>query len=147
MRVTLDPSTDPADYRFVHRVRPRFAETDAMGVIHHGAYAPYLEEARVALLHDAGRPYDEVRKSGIDFVVLELFVRYRRPLYFDDPVDIHVVPAHLTRTTFQIGYLLEVAGQTRSTAVTVHGAVDPDGRPVRMPAWLAATVDSPKSEA
>jgi acyl-CoA thioester hydrolase len=147
MRVSLDPSTDPADYRFVHRIRPRFAETDAMGVIHHGAYAPYLEEARVALLHHAGHPYDEVRESGIDLVVLELFVRYRRPLYFDDPVDIHLTAADLTRTTFQVGYLVEVGGEVRSTAVSVHGAVDRTGRPMRLPSWLATMVDGPKSEA
>ena len=83
-----------------------------------------------------GIPTTRCSRSGIDFAVLELFVRYRRPLYFDEPVDIHVVAADLTRTTFQVGYLLEVAGQARSTAVTVHGAVDPAGRPVRMPSWL-----------
>ena len=54
MRLSLEPSTDPGDYQFVHQVRTRFAETDAMGVIHHGAYAPYLEEARVAMLRHAG---------------------------------------------------------------------------------------------
>ena len=140
MCVSLQPSTDPADYRFVHRIRPRFAETDAMGVIHHGAYVPYLEEARAALLHRAGHHYDEVRRSGVDFAVLELFVRYLRPLYFDEPVDVHVAAADLTRTTFQVAYLLEVAGQVRSTAVTVHGAVDPTGRSVRMPSWLTGVI-------
>ncbi len=141
MRLSVTPSTDPADYSFVHRIRPRFAETDAMGIIHHSAYIPYLEEARAALLRHAGHPYDAVRSSGIDFAVLELFVSYRRPLHFDDPVDIHVAAADVTRTTFQVGYLLQVAGETRSTAVTVHAAVDADGRPVRMPSWLAAAVE------
>jgi acyl-CoA thioesterase FadM len=46
----------------------------------------------------------------------------------------------LTRTTFQVGYLLEVGGQARATAVTVHGAVGPTGRPARMPAFLADLV-------
>ena len=123
MRLSLNPSTDPDDYGFVHRIRTRFAETDAMGVIHHGAVVPYLEEARAALLRHAGHPYSEVRETGVEFAVLELFVRYRRPLYFDDVVDIYVAAADLTRTTFQVGYLLEVEGQTRATAVTVHGAV------------------------
>jgi acyl-CoA thioester hydrolase len=141
VRLTLDPSTDPADYGFVHQVRTRFAETDAMGVIHHGAYAPYLEEARAALLRLFHRPYGDVRESGTEFAVLELYVRYRRPLYFDEVVDINVVVGHLTRTTFEVGYLLQVGGETRSTAVTVHGAIDAVGRPSRMPAWLAGVVD------
>ena len=61
VRLSLQPSLDPAAYRFVHHVRTRFAETDAMGVIHHGTYPAYLEEARAAMLRDAGFPYEEVR--------------------------------------------------------------------------------------
>ena len=140
-RLSLEPSRDPANYVFVHRLRARFAETDAMGIIHHGAYLPYLEEARAALLRHVGRPYNGVRSAGTDFSVLEIYVRYRRPLYFDETVDIGVVVGDLTRTTFQVGYLLQVDGEIRSTAVSVHGAVTPDGKPGRMPAWLAGVID------
>ena len=59
-----------------------------MGVIHHSAYVPYLEEARAALLRHAGHPYEQVRAEGIDFPVLEVYVRYRRPLRFDEVVDV-----------------------------------------------------------
>ncbi len=137
MRLSLVPSTEPSGYAYVHRIRTRFAETDAMGIIHHSAYAPYLEEARAGMLRHSGHPYELVRAEGIDFSVLELYVRYRHPLHFDDAVDVHVMAGALTRTTFQVGYLLEVGGETRSTAVTVHGAVDAEGRPARLPPWLA----------
>jgi len=142
VRLSLQPSLDAADYRFTHTLRTRFAETDAMGIIHHGAYAAYLEEARAAMLRDAGHPYEVVRSGpdGIDFAVLELYVRHRRPLRFDDEVRVHVVVDGLTRTTFQVGYLLEVADEVRATAVTVHGAVDGTGRPARMPAFLSTLV-------
>jgi acyl-CoA thioester hydrolase len=142
VRLSLSPSTDPASYPFVHRIRTRFAETDAMGVVHHGSYAPYLEEARAALLRHAGFPYDQVRSQGIDFAVLELYVRYRQPLYFDEEVDVCVMTGKLTRTTFQVGYLLSVGGEARATAVTVHGAVGGDGRPARMPRWLDQVIPS-----
>lgn len=147
MRVSLTPSTDPGDYAFTHRIRTRFAETDAMGIIHHSAYVPYLEEARASLLRHAGHPYEEVRLEGVDFAVLELFVRYRRPLRFDEQVDIHVLAGRLTRATFQVGYLLAVGDETRATAVTVHGAVDPTGRAVRIPRWLAGVIDGAESPA
>jgi len=140
VRLALTPSTDPADYAFVHSVRTRFAETDAMGVIHHAAYLPYLEEARAALLRHVGHPYDEVRREGVDFSVLEAYVQYRRALRFDDVVDVHVTLGNLTRTTFQVGYLLTVGGETRATAVTVHAAVDDQGRGQRMPPWLGSLI-------
>jgi acyl-CoA thioester hydrolase len=141
VRLTLTPSVDPADYSFSHAIRTRFAETDAMGVIHHGAYVPYLEEARAALLRHRGHPYDEVRADGVDLAVLEVYVRYRRALRFDEVVDVHVAVAHVTRATFQVGYLLTVDGETRATAVTVHGAVDAEGHGRRMPRWLAELVE------
>jgi acyl-CoA thioester hydrolase len=137
VRLSLVPSTDPSDYTFVHRIRTRFAETDAMGVIHHGAYVPYLEEARAELLRHHGHPYDDARAGGVDFAVIELFVHYRYPLSFDELVDVNVAVGRLTRTTFQIAYLLRVGEETRCTAATVHGAVDSRGKATRLPAWLA----------
>ena len=138
MRLTVDPSTSPADYEFVHRIRVRFVETDAMGIVHHSRYLPYLEEARVEYLRHLGHPYTEMRAEGIDYAVLEAFVQYRKPLKFDDQVAVHLRLGAATRASFQMAYLLTVEGGVRATAVTVHGCVNPEGRPVRMPAWLGA---------
>ncbi len=144
-RQSLQPSRDPADYDFTHRLRTRFAETDAMGIIHHAAYLPYLEEARVAYLRAIGHPYDAVRAGsdssaadGRDFAVLEASVQYRKPLRFDDEVDVSLRIGAVTGTTFQIAYLVSSGGEARATAVTVHGCVDGRGRPTRLPAWVVA---------
>jgi len=140
-RSSLRPSRHPSDYAFAHRLRTRFAETDAMGIIHHAAYLPYLEEARVAYLKSIGHPYDEVRagegtEGGRDFAVLEASVQYRLPLHFDDEVLVSLLIGAVTRTTFQVAYLLTVDGEARATAVTVHGCLDRQGRPARLPAWV-----------
>ncbi len=136
MRLDLQPTTDPADYAYAHRLRVRFAETDAMGIVHHSRYLPYLEEARVEYLRALGHPYHELRKDGVDYAVLEAYVQYRQPLRFDDEVQVHLRMGAATRATFQMAYLLTVDGQVRATAVTVHGCVNAEGRPVRMPSWL-----------
>ena len=125
----------------MHRVRTRFAETDAMGVIHHAAYVPYLEEARAALLEWLGHPYERVREEdAVDFGVLELYVHYRAPLRFGETVEVGAAVGGVTRATFQVAYALAVDGATRSTAVTVHGALDRKGRAARLPEWLAEVV-------
>jgi acyl-CoA thioester hydrolase len=136
VRLSVDPKTDPDWYDFVHQVRVRFAETDAMGIVHHSRYLPYLEEARVAYLRQLGHPYHELRAEGVDYAVLESHVRYVRPLQFDEVVDVHLCLAAATRASFQMAYLLTVDDEVRSTAVTVHGCVNSSGRPVRMPTWL-----------
>jgi acyl-CoA thioester hydrolase len=136
VRISSDPSTDVADYEFAHRLRVRFAETDAMGIVHHSRYLPMLEEARIAYLRHIGHPYQEIRQEGIDMNVLEAWVKYRMPLQFDDVVDVNVALTSVDRASFQMGYLLTVDGETRATGVTAHGCVTPEGRPVRLPAWL-----------
>ncbi|MFT3851742.1 MAG: thioesterase family protein [Ilumatobacteraceae bacterium] len=136
MRLTAEPSLDPAAYPFSHRIRVRFAETDAMAIVHHSRYVPYLEEARVEYLRAIGRPYTAWREAGIDSAVLECWVQYRQPLRFDDEVDVHVLLASATRTTFQMAYLLTVGDRVHASAVTVHGCVTPEGRPIRLPDWL-----------
>jgi acyl-CoA thioester hydrolase len=137
MRIAVDPPQDVAAYPYHHSLRVRFAETDAMGIVHHSRYLPYLEEARVEYLRHLGHPYDELRRDGVDYAVLECFVQYRRPLHFDDVVTVHVALAGATRASFQMVYLLTVDDVVHAAAVTVHGCVNPQGRPVRMPAWLA----------
>jgi len=136
VRISSEPSLVPSDYEFVHQVRVRFAETDAMGIVHHSRYLPMMEEARVAYLRHIGHPYTEIRASGVQMNVLEVWCRYRRPVEFDELVDIHVSLAAVERASFQMGYLLAVDGDVRATAVTAHGCITTDGRPTRLPDWL-----------
>ena len=140
MRLEVEPTLDARDYPFRHAIRVRFAETDAMGIVHHAAYLPYLEESRVAYLRHVGHPYTEWRAAGTNAAVLEVFVRYRQAMRFDDVVDVHTMLAKVSRATFQMAYLLTVADRPVATAVTVHGAVAADGRPTRLPGWLRELV-------
>jgi acyl-CoA thioester hydrolase len=68
--------------------------------------------------------------------VLEAFVQYRQPLRFDDVVTVHLRLRNVTRTTFQMAYLLTVDDEVRALGITVHGSLTREGRPTRLPAWL-----------
>jgi acyl-CoA thioester hydrolase len=108
-----------------------------MGVIHHAAYLTYMEETRTAFLRSIGHPYVQMRSEGLDAPVLEVAVQYRKPLNFEDEVDIHLWGGAVTRTTFQLAYLMTVEGEARATAVSVHGCVDLNGKAARLPQWIA----------
>lgn len=129
-------------FPFSHRLRARFADTDAMGVVHHGAYVRYLESARTEYLRALGHPYDEVRRSGIDFSVVEVGVRFLRPLHFDEEVDVATALTWRRGATFQMSYRVEAGGRRRAEGVTVHAAVDAEGRPARLPPWLPPPLGS-----
>jgi acyl-CoA thioester hydrolase len=124
--MSIEPPTDTSAYDFSHRIRVRFAETDAMGIVHHSRYLPYLEEARVEYLRHIGHPYNEIRAEGVDMAVLEAGVQYRQPLRFDDVVDVNVAMGPVTRATFQMVYLLTVEGAIHSTGSDIgkHSARD-----------------------
>lgn len=152
MRLSVEPSTDPSDYSFTHDIRVRFAETDAMSIVHHSNYLVYFEEARVAFLGHVGRPFTAWRADGIESPVLESFVQYRHPCRFDEQLTVHLSLAAATRATFQMSYLVTAAvadteadtdtdtdtgsHDVRTTGVTVHGCTTTAGRPTRLPTWL-----------
>ncbi len=50
-------------------------------------------------------------EDGVDFSVIELYVRYRLPLRFGDEVDISVAVARVGGATFEVAYLLTVGGE------------------------------------
>ena len=76
--------------KFVLKLKTRYAETDQMGVIHHGSYATYLELARIEWLRSLGLSYAELEKQGILLPVLSLSIDYKHPLYFDDAIEIEI---------------------------------------------------------
>jgi acyl-CoA thioester hydrolase len=139
MRITSSPSLEKNDFIFTHNVRVRFSETDAMGVVHHSRYFPYLEETRIRYLASIGHPYKEVHDSGTDFAVIEAWLGYKKSCRFDDTVTVHLAIHATTSATFTVHYLLTVNDDVVATAVTVHGAVTHTGKPTRLPQWLDAT--------
>ena len=146
VRLSAEPSLDAAVYPFTHRIRVRFAETDAMGIVHHSRYLPYLEETRVAYLRHLGHPYAEMRAEGIDYAVLECFVQYRQPLRFDDEVDVHLLPGLGIADVVPDGVPAHRRRRRRATAVTVHGCVTLRAADRLPPGWqwpVATVLDNP----
>jgi acyl-CoA thioester hydrolase len=121
---------------FAHPVTVRFAETDAMGIVHHSSYLLWMEEARVAYLAARGRPYEVLHEAGEDFAVLEAQVTYRQAIRFAEPVTVLVQPPGLKGARFSIDYEIRVRDALRATARTVHATMSRDGRPRRPPSWL-----------
>lgn len=68
----------------------RYAETDQMGVIHHGIYATYFELARIEWLRFLGLSYAKLEIQGILLPVLSLSTEFKHPLYFEDQIQIEI---------------------------------------------------------
>ena len=68
----------------------RYAETDQMGVIHHGTYATYFELARIEWLSSLGLSYAKLEAKGILLPVLSLSTEFIHPLHFEDQIQIQI---------------------------------------------------------
>ena len=63
-----------------------FHDVDMIGVVWHGHYAKYFEIARCALLERLGYGYDAMRESGFMWPVIDMHVRYVKPMRFGQQV-------------------------------------------------------------
>lgn len=135
----MHPTIDPAKARSVVRMRVRFAETDLMGIVHHGSYALYLEQARVEWLRRRGVAYSEWASRGMHLAVVELHVRFRAPARFDDELDVETTLAQLGAASFRFDYRVTRAGEETLLAEghTLLACVDDQGALRRVRAdWI-----------
>lgn len=101
-----------------------FHDVDPMGVVWHGHYAKYFEIARCALLDKIDYNYPQMKESGYIWPVIELWVRYPRPVRFDQRLRVRaeLLEWELRMT---IRYLVTdaVTGQRLTRGHTVQAAV------------------------
>lgn len=76
----------PQPWRLIRRVLPQ--HTDHAGVMWHGSYLAWLEEARVEALEQAGLAYSDLSARGFELPVVSLQIHYRQALLHGDLVTL-----------------------------------------------------------
>lgn len=85
-------------------VRVRYAETDQMGVVYHGNYAPYFEMGRVEWLRDLGLSYKVMEEQGVMLPVVSLTMNYKRPARYDDNLKVRTIFKSLNGVKIEFDY-------------------------------------------
>lgn len=101
----------------VYRRKAQYHETDQMGIIHHSNYVKWMEEARIEFMKNMGFGYGEVEKRGIVSPVAEISVSYKKPVLFDDEVEIQVSVKKYSGVVLELEY--EFFNVTRNEVCTV----------------------------
>jgi len=118
----------------VSTLRVRYAETDQMGVVHHGNYFAWFEVGRTELLREKGYSYRELETEGVRLPVIEAQARYLRPAFYDDVLEVRTRLLEISGARLKFAYEVVRGGsELLATATTAHAAVDPQGRPRRLP--------------
>jgi acyl-CoA thioester hydrolase len=120
----------------VSTLRVRYAETDKMGVVYYANYLVWFEVARADLLRSLGWSYREMEIAGISLPVIEAHCDYLRPARYDDEIEVKTEGRMLSPVRMEFHYqVIKKADQTvAASGRTVHAALDPAGKPCRLPA-------------
>ena len=115
-------------------IRPRYEETDQMGVVYHGNYYRYFEVGRCEYLRSLGYSYRGLEEAGIILPVVESSCRYRVPILYDQEVIIRTFIETFkgVKIAFLYQLLDKETGQLLAEGQTLHAFVDKTMRPLRV---------------
>lgn len=114
-------------------IRVRYAETDAMGYLHHAQYFVYFEIGRTELLRVNGLCYADMERMGMFYVVARLECRFRAPARYDEQLTLTTTTERMTRVRVDHAYRLSRAGLVLAEAASTLALVGRDGRPMPLP--------------
>lgn len=114
-------------------IRVRYAETDAMGYLHHAQYFVYFEQGRTELLRQNGVRYRDMEERGIFYVVARLECRFKAPARYDELLTLTTTTTRLTPVRVEHAYRLTRDGLLLAEANSTLVAVGRDGRPQPLP--------------
>lgn len=110
----------------ITNIRVRYAETDAMGVVHHANYYLYFEVAREDLIREVGISYKEIEELGIMMPLVETECKYVEAAKYDDELLIEAKIIELTAVKIRIGYVVtqKSTGKIVAKGATLQTFVD-----------------------
>jgi acyl-CoA thioester hydrolase len=122
-------------------IRVRYAETDAMGIVHHAVYPIWMELGRSDFLRELGQSYGEWERQGVMMSVAELQVTFRAPARYDELVDVRTRLLEANRRKITFAYTILREGVRLVEGRTVHVVTGPDGRARTLPEHLLRFVE------
>lgn len=119
-------------------IRVRYAETDQMGVVHHGNYALYLEMARIEWLRKLNISYRKMEEEGIGLPVVSMALNFKKPILYDDVIKVKTQLKKAPTAMVEFDYeILNDLGQIMCTASVVLAFLDmKTKRPTRPPKYF-----------
>ncbi len=132
------------DFKFFHRFRVRYAETDAQGVVFNAHYLTYFDTAIYEYLRALSFDHHSHTKGrGQDFHTVKAAVEFHRPCHFDDELDVGVKAFRVGRSslTFHLEvFLKDVEHPQASGQVIWVNADQESGTSAELPGELVERI-------
>ena len=137
-------SAETASKRIVEsRLRVRYAETDAMGIVYHANYLVWMEIGRTEYLRAVGFTYRELESEyKVNTPVVEVKCRYIASARYDDEIVIRARVNQANKRLIKFGYEIIRAEDERKLAEgeSIHLVVDGEGKMISLPDRMVAAL-------
>jgi acyl-CoA thioester hydrolase len=110
---------------FVHRVRPRYAEVDAQGVVFNAHWLTYFDEACTRWFDSMGFEPKESFFRDFDMMLVKAVLEWQGPAGFDDTVDIAVETSRLGNASFDVRYTATIDERSVCVGTVTYVSVKP----------------------
>ena len=106
-----------------------------MGIVHHTAYAVWMEEGRSHWLRAHGTSFTEFEKQGLSLAVSELHIRYSQPARYDQLVTIRcrIDEVRSRKVTFAYEVVDPETGLILARGYSKHICIDRQGNVAKIP--------------
>ena len=131
---------------FEHQVKFRvlYSDTDKMGYMYYGQYAKYLEMGRVEALRSLGLSYKVMEDTGVMLPVLDLNLKYIKPILYDEQVKLitRVKKMPGTRIHFEYEFFNEKGALTTKAETTLVFVNCETGKPCLIPEDFKSKIEN-----
>ena len=119
-------------------LRVRYSETDQMGTFYNSQALVWFEVGRTEWLRATGSAYTEWEAQGVMLPLVVSHVEYLSRATYDDLLEVSTSASLVGKARMQFD--IEIFNKTTDKQIvkgyTVHALVNPQGRPIRPPAWM-----------
>ncbi len=117
----------PESLRFKVERKVRFEEVDPLGIVWHGRYPGYFEDARSGLGEKYDISYLDFHKNGVIAPIKKMHIDYHRPLMYPDIFTIEGILHWSDAARLDYEYIIrDNKGELMTTGYTVQVMLDLD---------------------
>jgi acyl-CoA thioester hydrolase len=87
---------------FEFRLRVRYGECDAQGVVFNARYGDYVDIAVNEYIRTLFGNYQNLLDQGLDIQVVSLTQNWQAPARFDEVLRVHIAPGRIGNTSFSL---------------------------------------------
>jgi acyl-CoA thioester hydrolase len=119
-----------------------YHDTDCGGVVYYANYLKYFEEGRTALLASKGVDLKKMADEGFLFVVSEVSLKYRKPIYYQDQIEVKTKIDSLRRSVIAFKQEIFREGQIMARGCVNVVCIGAHFKPVTLPEIIRKEFDA-----